>query len=236
MSRAPLVAVAAVALSVTTAMACSSESTPTVKVTATDTTCTAVPNQVKSGKVKFELDNQGTVITELYLYASGDRDLDEVENIRPGEKGQFSVSVGGGTYELACKPNQVGDGIRTTFTVTGSPDSRFTAPPDKATARGRAEFAAGVVLDDHGFQAGLSELFVVKGQTVSLHVDNASGSPHGFAVLAPDGSTLGEIPPIAPGASADLKLTFTVLGTYTAIDPTGDFRQQGFQGTFTVIE
>ena len=46
--------------------------------------------------------------------------MGEVENIGPGTSRDFTVDLGAGTYEVACKPGQTGDGIRTEITVTGT--------------------------------------------------------------------------------------------------------------------
>jgi iron uptake system component EfeO len=43
----------------------------------------------------------------------------EVENIAPGLSRELLAELPAGTYEAACKPGMIGDGIRTTLTVTG---------------------------------------------------------------------------------------------------------------------
>jgi iron uptake system component EfeO len=58
-------------------------------------------------------------VTEFYVYAEGDRIMQEVENIGPGLTREMRVELPAGQYEGACKPGMVGDGIRTPITVTG---------------------------------------------------------------------------------------------------------------------
>ena len=65
--------------------------------------------------------NAGSKVNEFYIYAEGDRIVGEVENISPGLTRTFHVDLSDpGTYQTACKPGMVGDGIRADFTVTGS--------------------------------------------------------------------------------------------------------------------
>lgn len=216
--------------------ASSSTSIPTVKVAATDTTCVVSRTEVPAGDVTLEVDNQGSVVTEVYLYAPRDTVVGEVENVDPGEKKAFNVKVGGGSYEVACKPNQEGDGTRTPFTVTGAPDPALTAPVDSATARGRTSFNFVVTLTDDAFAKGLSELVPVAGQTIVFQVTNSSSAqPHAFAVAGSDGVTSGDTNAIAPGQSAELRITFPTAGRYTAFDSIGDNRSKGLHATFEVI-
>lgn len=92
-----------------------------IAVTASDDGCDVAVTEAPAGTIVFEVTNTGSKVTEFYLYAEGDRIMGEVENIGPGLSRDFHVEVAeGGTYETACKPGMVGDGIRGDFTVTGS--------------------------------------------------------------------------------------------------------------------
>ncbi len=65
--------------------------------------------------------NNGTKVTEFYVYGEGDRVLGEVENISPGLQRKLVVQLSEpGTYKTACKPGMVGDGIRADFIVKGA--------------------------------------------------------------------------------------------------------------------
>ena len=89
-------------------------------VTATDTDVRRVGARPSSGPTTFSVTNEGGDVTEVYVYGEGDRIMGEVENVGPGTTRDFTADLGGGTYEVACKPGQTGDGIRTTITVSGT--------------------------------------------------------------------------------------------------------------------
>src|SRR5664280_1615689 len=59
---------------------------------------------------------QGPEVTEVYVYAAGDRG--ERENFGPGTTHDLAVTLAAGNYDVACKPKMTGDGIRTKITVT----------------------------------------------------------------------------------------------------------------------
>ena len=94
--------------------------TQTVKVTITDDTCQVEPAEVKSGKVKFEITNQGTKPNELEVLAENKLQIEsEQENVGPGTTAQLTTALEQGTYYTACKPNMVGDFVGLSqFTVT----------------------------------------------------------------------------------------------------------------------
>jgi len=83
--------------------------------------CTLSAASAPSGNVVFTVSNTGSDVTEFYLLAEdGLRIVSEVENIGPGLTRDLVVVARPGTYVTACKPGMVGDGIRSTFTVTDS--------------------------------------------------------------------------------------------------------------------
>lgn len=89
-----------------------------VTVNATDTACTPSVSEGKTGTTSFAVTNNGTKVTELYVYGKANSVLAEVENISPGLRRELTVDfTEPGTYRLACKPGMIGDGIRTDFTV-----------------------------------------------------------------------------------------------------------------------
>jgi iron uptake system component EfeO len=91
-----------------------------ILVQATDTECKVARTEVPAGVAVFTVTNQGSKVTEFYVYAAGDRVMGEVENIGPGLSREFRVELPSGTYETACKPGMSGRGIRGAFKVTGS--------------------------------------------------------------------------------------------------------------------
>lgn len=109
-----------------------------IKVTANDTTCDVATDSANTGNTTFQITNNGTKVTEFYVYGEGDRVMGEVENIGPGLTRQLIVSLPEpGTYHTACKPGMVGDGIRHDFKVTGQAQTK----PEQGTQL--AEAAAG---------------------------------------------------------------------------------------------
>lgn len=125
----PLLLALAVALagcaSDDTASDATSSDDATIAVTATDDTCATDLADVPAGAVEVVVTNEGSVVTEVYVYAAADRIVGEVEDVTPGLTRSFEVTVEAGAHEIACKPGQTGDGIRTPLAVT--------APSDAAT-------------------------------------------------------------------------------------------------------
>lgn len=93
-----------------------------VAVEATDTACAVSPSAGQTGTTRFAVTNNGSKVTEFYVYDKDGGVLAEVENISPGLRRELTVDfVEPGDYRLACKPGMVGDGIRADFTVRAAP-------------------------------------------------------------------------------------------------------------------
>ncbi|MFC4605514.1 iron uptake system protein EfeO [Rhodococcus kronopolitis] len=120
-----MLALTPLALAACTAKAGSADA---VTVTATDTACEISADSAETGNTTFEITNNGSKVTEFYVYGEGDRVMGEVENVGPGLTRKLIVNLASaGTFHTACKPGMVGEGIRAEFTVTG--DS--AAPTDE---------------------------------------------------------------------------------------------------------
>jgi iron uptake system component EfeO len=92
-----------------------------IAVQASDTACELSGTEASTGPSTFVVTNNGTKVTEFYVYGEGERVMGEVENISPGLQRKLIVNLREpGTYQTACKPGMVGDGIRSDFTVTGA--------------------------------------------------------------------------------------------------------------------
>jgi iron uptake system component EfeO len=91
----------------------------TVPVAASDDACDVASSELPAGTHQFQVTNSGSQVTEFYVYADGDRVMGEVENIAPGLTRELLVELPAGTYEAACKPGMIGDGIRSDLTITG---------------------------------------------------------------------------------------------------------------------
>jgi iron uptake system component EfeO len=125
MRRTTRVLVAAALLPIALA-SCTAKSTPEttadgdIAVTATDDSCELSTTTAGTGQSTFQVTNNGSKTTEFYVYGAGDRVMGEVENIGPGVSRQLIVSLPeAATYQTACKPGMVGDGIRADFVVSG---------------------------------------------------------------------------------------------------------------------
>jgi iron uptake system component EfeO len=90
-----------------------------IDVAASDDSCELSDTDLDAGLHTFEVTNDGSQVTEFYVYAEGDRIMQEVENIGPGLTSELRVELPAGEYEGACKPGMIGDGIRTPISVTG---------------------------------------------------------------------------------------------------------------------
>ena len=92
----------------------------TVAVRAADDACEVSRTDLTSGITTFAITNEGSDVTEVYVYADGDRIVTEKENIGPGTSYDLTVDLTEGTYQVACKPGMVGDGIRQDVAVSGA--------------------------------------------------------------------------------------------------------------------
>ena len=102
-----------------TAAGAGEEAADTIPVAATDDACDVATGELAAGTHQFQVTNNGSQVTEFYVYAEGDRVMGEVENIAPGLTRELLVELPAGDYETACKPGMVGDGIRSSLTVAG---------------------------------------------------------------------------------------------------------------------
>lgn len=89
----------------------------TIAVTASDEACELSATTATPGSVAFAVTNEGTSVTEFYLYSGDDDIVGEAENIGPGLTRTLTVDVTAGDYVGACKPGGSGDGVRVDVTV-----------------------------------------------------------------------------------------------------------------------
>ncbi|GAA2458826.1 iron uptake system protein EfeO [Actinomadura vinacea] len=93
-----------------------------VAIKASDDRCEVGKHDFAAGTLRFRVANEGRKVTEVYVYAPGDKIITERENIGPGQAVELTVQLGAGNYQIACKPGMVGNGIRQDITVTGQAD------------------------------------------------------------------------------------------------------------------
>jgi iron uptake system component EfeO len=203
--------------------ACSNGTGTAVAIRATDSVCEVAKTDLAAGKTTFRVRNAGHDVTEVYVYAPGDKVVTEKENIGPGTTATFTADLAAGHYQVACKPGQKGDGIRTDVHVTGA-----GGPAAKAADR-----EVGFEAKDFTYE-GLDALAVKAGETVKFEMDNEGPAQHELEVLGPDGQAIGEIGPTDKGEDGEVTLTFAKAGTYTYRCGIADHEQRGMKGTFTV--
>ena len=160
-----------------------------VAVTATDDSCELDKTDLPAGDITFAVTNEGDKVTEVYVYGEDDdgaftKVVSEVENIGPGTGRDMDVDLAAGTYEIACKPGQQGDGIRTEITVTG--EGGAAAAEDEGYDR---EIEMSV--NDTGL-SGLDEASATTGERIEFKLENTTDATRTFEVLDPAGEEVAE--------------------------------------------
>ncbi|MEV4872055.1 iron uptake system protein EfeO [Streptomyces syringium] len=140
--RSSVVAAVSAVVALTAVSGCAeksdTEGSDAIKVTASDDACEVSKSSFPAGHVKLAVKNEGDKVTEVYVYAPGDRIVTERENIGPGTKVEIAAEIKAGSYEIACKPGMKGDGIRQKVTATGGGAPKKRDPElDKAVAEYR---------------------------------------------------------------------------------------------------
>jgi uncharacterized cupredoxin-like copper-binding protein len=217
-------AILAALLLVPALAACSSESGDTIAVTASDTSCKVAETELPAGTTRLKVTNEGSDVTEVYVYTLDDEVKGEVENIGPGTSRTLTADLTAGRYEVACKPGMKGDGIRTPIRVVGSGGAEV----------GPASTTVQVTAVDYEYE-GLAGEKLSEGETVEFRLHNAAPvEEHELEIRTPDGKTLGEVGPTKPGGDGRVVLTLPVTGRYTFVCGVDDHEAKGMIGTFTV--
>lgn len=194
-----------------------------VAVTATDTACTLGRTDLAAGRTTFAVKNGGKDVTEVYVYGAGDKVMAEKENIGPGLSASFVADLPAGMYEVACKPGQKGDGIRTSIHVSGSGGATAKTADREVAFRSK----------DYSW-TGLETFTAKAGETIRFEMVNDGPAEHEFEVLDADGKALGEIGPTAKGKDGEVVLTFEKAGSYAYKCGVADHEDRGMVGTFQV--
>lgn len=212
--------------------ACSTDSADvTVDVTGTDDACTLSADVLDAGDIGFEFTNRANDVSELYVLRADGDVVAEVENVTTGTSRTLIVDLVAGDYLVRCKPGQTGDGIESSFTVTGE-GGTAQATPDRTVTFEAVEFRY-PDLDVEGITAG---------ETIRFDMTNAGSQAHEFEVLDPDGEAIGEVASTEAGASSGATMTFVSSGVYSyqcilVDENTGTPHSElGMEGTFEVPE
>jgi iron uptake system component EfeO len=184
---------------------------PTVAVASGDDSCEVERTDLAAGPITFAVTNEGSSTTEVYVYGEADgeytRVVSEVENIGPGTSRDLEVDLSAGTYEVACKPGQTGDGIRTPITVTGegsdgeSEESGYDREIELST--------------DGSTIAGLDG-GATSGERIEFKLTNEADDARALELKKPDGSVAGEVE-VDPGATGEVVIELDVAGTWQVI-------------------
>ncbi|MEP6761154.1 MAG: cupredoxin domain-containing protein [Sporichthyaceae bacterium] len=181
----------------------------TVAVAASEDTCEVATTNLEAGPVTFTVTNKGSKVTEVYVYGEKDGAFDtivgEVENIGPGTSRDFSVDLSGGTYEIACKPGQTGDGIRTKVTVTGDAAGE-TGEPAYDREIEMTVAAAGLT--------GLDGADAKSGETIEFKLQNDTDGTRKLEILDPSGAVVAEAG-VDKGAEGEVAVELKAAGTWT---------------------
>jgi plastocyanin len=226
----PALAVAICGLTLVTLSACSSDAADvSVTVTGTNDGCALSADVLEAGNIGFEFTNEADDVNELYVVKANGDVVGEVENVTTGTSRTLTADLVAGDYLVRCKPGQSGDGIESSFSVTGE-GGTAQAVPDRTTTFEAVEFKY-PDLDVDG---------IVAGETIRFEMTNAGSQPHEFEVLDPDGNAIGEVAAIEPGASGGATMTFEAPGVYRyqciLVDGNTDkpHSELGMKGTFEV--
>ena len=162
----------------------------TVAVTATDDSCELDRTELETGKTTFSVTNDGSSVTEVYVYGEQDgeftRVISEVENIGPGTSRDMYVDLASGTYEVACKPGQTGDGIRTEISVAGG---------GEAAGDGEEEggYDREIELATDGTEITGLERGAETGERIEFKLTNNADGPRILEVKDPTGAVAAEV-------------------------------------------
>lgn len=193
--------------------ACSSDAggeETTINVAADDTSCEIDQTRIASATVAFKVTNNGEQTTEVYVYGQSDNGftnvVSEVENIGPGASRDMVVDLGAGRYEIACKPGQTGDGIRTQLEVTGEAKAESTEGAREARLQ----------IDTSDQLVGVDALSASSAERIEFKVTNNGTASRVFEVKRPDGTVAGETE-IAAGTEGELYVDLNVAGNWLLI-------------------
>src|SRR4051812_14341605 len=71
-----------------------------IAITATDKTCEVAKKSLPAGTNSFAITNKGSTVTEVYVYAPGDKIVTEREDIAPGTKATLVAELKAGKYQV----------------------------------------------------------------------------------------------------------------------------------------
>jgi iron uptake system component EfeO len=215
---AALTALSALTLSVLLG-ACGSDASSDgsgVALKATNDTCEVEQTSFDAGKITFNVKNDGSKVTEVYVYgANGDeftKVISEVENIGPGTSRELTVTLDPGSYQLACKPGQTGHGIRQAITVGG----RAPAGTSGSNSSDDAKYDREIELTTDGSSITGLNGAAKQGEKIEFKLENDADGPRTLEIKAPAGDVAGEVD-IQQNAEGELIVELHETGTWKII-------------------
>ena len=182
-------------------------------VTASDDSCDLDRTDLPSGDVTLAVTNKGSSVTEVYVYGEDDgeftRVVSEVENIGPGTSQDLHASLPAGTYEVACKPGQTGEGIRTTVTVSGEGGESAGAADDESYDREIELATDGTAIT--GLSGGAET-----GEAIEFKLTNNAAEERVLELKDPSGQVAGEVD-VEPGSTGEVVVELDTAGTWQVI-------------------
>jgi uncharacterized cupredoxin-like copper-binding protein len=210
-SRALVVPALLCVLAAPVLAACGDSDTASVSVAveASDDACKVGVSVLEAGPVTFEVTNKGSKVTEVYVYGEQGGEftkvISEVENIGPGTSRDMSVDLGGGTYEIACKPGQTGDGIRQKITVSG----------DAAGDTGEPAYDREIEMTiAAGGLTGLDGAGAKADETIEFKLQNDTDGSRELEIVDPSGKVVAEVE-VDKGAEGEVIVELEDAGTWT---------------------
>jgi iron uptake system component EfeO len=186
-------------------------STTTVAVAAGEDSCDVERTDLEAGAVTFAVTNEGSSTTEVYVYGEDEgeftRVVAEVENIGPGISRDLETDLAAGSYEIACKPGQTGDGIRTPITVTGG---------GSAGESEEAGYDREIELSTDGATITGLDGGATTGERIEFTLTNEADGVRILELKDPEGSVAGEVE-VEPGATGEVVVDLDAAGTWQVI-------------------
>jgi len=198
--------------------ACSSDASSDgagIAVKATNDECKVGETSFDAGKITFKVKNDGSKVTEVYVYGrNGDefsKVISEVENICPGTSRDMTVSLDAGSYEIACKPGQTGNGVRQAITVGGG-----AAAASGSRSSDDAKYDREIEIKTDGSSITGLNGGAKQGEKIEFKLENEADGPRTLEIKEPSGEVAGEVD-VQKGTEGELIVNLEGAGTWKVI-------------------
>lgn len=171
-------------------------------IVASESSCAVSTEKVDTGTHRFSITNNGSKVTEVEFLTQGDRAVGEAENIGPGTSRDLTVDLAPGEYQVACRPEMKGYGVRSKLTVTGTANTTTLVP---ALASAVASYRS-YVSDQADQSIAVTQPFVdaVKAGDVNKAKALYAPSRVPYERIEPIAESFGDLDPAVDARAADL--------------------------------